>query len=198
MVIWLSVHIMVLLQKQINIQKNKKMKKNNKKDKSSKKIAKKTNKVIKESKTKNKKITKTNIAKKTKLKILAKKPVKKITRTQKTVKGASKKQAGQIIKSDRMSTTSLAYLLSGIYEAVLALPILGWLMGIHSFGFFWIVGIVINATAIVITIKAKKATYGNIIGVVANVFGIIPIFGWFLHLIATTLIFSLFFKEERG
>jgi hypothetical protein len=188
---------MLLLQKQINIQKNKKMTKNNKKNKLSKQITKKSSKTTKAPSVKNKKMTKGSVTKKTKLSIATKKPVKKITRTQETVSRASKKQIVQIVKSDRMSAVSLVYLLSGIYEAVLALPILGWLMGIHSLGFFWIVGVVINTVAIVLAVKSKKAIYGNIIGIVANIFGIIPILGWFLHLVATTLIFILFFKEER-
>jgi hypothetical protein len=108
-----------------------------------------------------------------------------------------KKSENIRIKDDRMSTMSLAYLLSGIYEAVLALPILGWLMGVHSFGFFWVVGIVANTTVLVLAIKNKKPIYGNVTGLIANIFGIVPILGWFLHLLATTLIFILFFKEER-
>ena len=121
--------------------------------------------------------------------------VKKNGRSKQSVQ-KQKRADEENVANNQMSTVSLAYLLSGIYEAVMALPVLGWLMGVHSFGFFWAMGIIINVGAVVVAVKAKKATYGNIVGIVANIFGIVPILGWFLHLVATTLIFVIFFKEE--
>ena len=96
-----------------------------------------------------------------------------------------------------MRTASFGYLITAIFELVMAIPIIGWLIGFSSFGMMWIIGIILNIVVIVVLINRKKPIYANIVGVGANVFGVVPIVGWFLHLIAMTLLFILFFKEEN-
>lgn len=118
------------------------------------------------------------------------KPVHKKRKVVKKKIAVSKKIGG-------MRTASFGYLVAGIFELVMAMPFLGWLIGVGSFGVMWIVGIVINIVIIVALINRKRPIYGNIVAIVANVLGIIPIIGWLLHLIATVLLFVLFFKEEK-
>ncbi len=96
-----------------------------------------------------------------------------------------------------MRTAAFGYLVAGIFELVMAIPFLGWLIGVGSFGVMWIAGIVINIVVIVALINRKKPIYANIVAIVANVLGVVPVLGWFLHLMATVLLFILFFKEEK-
>jgi uncharacterized membrane protein len=96
-----------------------------------------------------------------------------------------------------MRTAAFGYLVSGIFELVMAIPFLGWLIGVGSFGVMWIAGIVINIVVIVALINRKKPIYANIVAILGNVLGVVPVLGWLLHLIATVLLFVLFFKEEK-
>ena len=109
----------------------------------------------------------------------------------------AKKKMSVPKKIGGMRTAAFGFLVTGIFELVMAIPIIGWLMGVGSFGVMWVIGIVINIVVIVALINRKKAIYANIFAIVANVLGIVPVLGWFLHLIATILLFVLFFKEER-
>ncbi len=97
----------------------------------------------------------------------------------------------------RMSDASMGYLVAGIFEAVMAMPIVGWSMGISSVGFFWVAGLIINIVVLTIVKRSKKSISGNVVGIIANIIGWVPILGWFFHLIATILLFVFFFKEER-
>ena len=99
-------------------------------------------------------------------------------------------------QQQKMSDVSWGYLIAGIFEAVMAIPIIGWSMGVSSFGFFWVVGLVINIVVLTIVKRSKKSISGNVFGIIANIIGWVPILGWFFHLVATILLFVLFFKEE--
>ncbi len=118
-----------------------------------------------------------------------------------TVKSKSKakpKSTNKIkLKSEKMSDVSWGYLIAGIFEAAMAIPIVGWSMGVGSFGFFWVVGLVINIVVLTIVKRSKKSISGNVVGIIANIIGWMPILGWLLHVTATILLFVLFFKEER-
>jgi uncharacterized membrane protein len=98
---------------------------------------------------------------------------------------------------NRMRTANFSYLITAVFELVMAIPFLGWMVGISSFGIMWLIGIVINVVAIVALINRKKPIYANIVAVVANAFGVVPFLGWALHFIAVIMLFILFFKEEQ-
>ncbi len=130
-------------------------------------------------------------------KVVAKKNVnKKVKPTNSSVK-KSNSMKRKITQKQKMSDVSWGYLIAGIFEAVMAIPIIGWLMGMGSSGFFWIVGLIINIVVLILVVKSKKGIAGNVVGIIANIIGWVPILGWFFHLIATILLFVLFFKEER-
>lgn len=106
--------------------------------------------------------------------------------------------------SNKMKTSSFMYLIAGIFELVMAIPVLGWSIGTSSFGVMWVVGVAINVGVIAFLIKRKRPIYANIIAILANAIVIftnilpaVPIFGWLLHLVATILLFTLFVKEEQ-
>ena len=109
----------------------------------------------------------------------------------------AKKKMSVPKKIGGMRTAAFGFLVTGIFELVMAMPVIGWLIGVGSFGIMWVIGIVINIVVIVALINRKKPIYANIVAIVANVLGIVPFLGWLLHLIATVLLFVLFFKEER-
>ncbi len=97
-----------------------------------------------------------------------------------------------------MRTAAFGYLITGIFELVMSLPFIGRLIGMGSFGMMWLIGIIINIIVIIVLINRKKPTYANIIAIIANVLGVVPILGWFLHLMSTILLFILFFREEKN
>lgn len=142
------------------------------------------------------------VASKVRKKVVSK---RKVVARKKTVPKKRKIAKRKVIKKKMvvsekiggMKTASFTYLITGIFELVMAMPFLGWLIGVGSFGVMWMAGIVINIIVIVVLINRKKPIYANIIAIVANVFGIVPVLGWFLHSIAMVLLFVLFFKEEK-
>jgi len=101
------------------------------------------------------------------------------------------------INPNILSITSFIFLITGIFEFVMAIPFIGWLIGVSSLGIMWIIGGIINIIAIIILIKEKKPIYANIIGVGANVLGWIPLIGWMFHCFSAILLVGLFFKEEQ-
>ena len=120
---------------------------------------------------------------------------KKRTISRKKISVRNKKNTSDKIVG--MRTAAFGYLVAGIFELVMAIPFLGWLIGVGSFGVMWVAGIIINIVVIVALINRKKPLYANIVAITANVLGMVPILGWGLHLLATILLFVLFFKEEK-
>ena len=151
-------------------------------------------------------VTKKKVMPKTKKTVKARKKVIKKTISKKRIISKKRKATKQKVAKNNipipseiggMKTASFIYLLTGVLEFVMAIPFLGWLIGISSFGFMLVAGIVLNIVAIVALVNRKKPIYANVIAIVANVFGVVPFLGWFLHLVATILLTILFFKEEK-
>jgi hypothetical protein len=170
------------------------------------KIKKEGKKTVSKTVAKSKSNVKKVVAKKSALKkkriVVPKKIVamKKQKAVRKSVSGKRKVVKNKIVIPEKiggMRTAAFGYLVSGIFELVMAVPFLGWLIGVGSFGVMWIAGIVINIVVIVALINRKKSIHANIVAIIGNVLGIVPVLGWLLHLIATVLLFVLFFKEEK-
>ncbi|WP_347861362.1 hypothetical protein U0355_11995 [Salimicrobium sp. PL1-032A] len=87
-----------------------------------------------------------------------------------------------------MSTTTLLKWVTGICEALLAIPIAGgafilsggWQPLLFMFVFHLIV--------LIISINQKQFSSGSVVGMIANAVGIIPIIGWIMHTITAIIL----------
>jgi uncharacterized membrane protein len=76
-----------------------------------------------------------------------------------------------------------------LYEAFLAIPILG---GTFIIAFSYVplvVACILHVITIIVGLKARNTYVGSIAGVVASVLGVIPILGWLLHCITALILF---------
>ncbi|SDJ49871.1 hypothetical protein [Salimicrobium halophilum] len=87
-----------------------------------------------------------------------------------------------------MSATTLLKWITGICEALLAIPIAGgafilsggWQPLLFMFVFHLIV--------LIISINQKQFSSGSVVGMIANAVGIIPIIGWIMHTITAIIL----------
>lgn len=78
--------------------------------------------------------------------------------------------------------------ISGCYEAILSIPILGASIVI---GFGWtplIVGLIIHIITLIVAKKAGFTAYGNIFGIITSCLAWIPGLGWILHVLSAIFI----------
>ncbi|SIS48962.1 hypothetical protein [Salimicrobium flavidum] len=87
-----------------------------------------------------------------------------------------------------MSATTLLKWITGICEALLAIPIAGgafilsggWQPLLFMFVFHLIV--------LIISVKQSEFSSGSVVGMIANAVGIIPIIGWIMHTITAIIL----------
>ncbi|MFD1020787.1 hypothetical protein [Thalassobacillus hwangdonensis] len=79
-----------------------------------------------------------------------------------------------------MISTALKWI-TGILEGLLAIPIVG---GLFILGSGWqalLFMFIFHAVTLGFSIKDGRFSVGSVIGMVANLLGVIPILGWMLH-----------------
>ena len=87
-----------------------------------------------------------------------------------------------------MSTSKTLRLVSGILEAILAIPILG---GTIVVGFLYLpltVMFVLHIVTLVLSKRDREPIAGSIVGIVTSVVGWIPVLGWAMHLISAIIL----------
>lgn len=94
-----------------------------------------------------------------------------------------------------MKEYKVMQLITAIAESVFAIPILGGLMIVASFWMFLIMLLALHIISLIFCVKAKKPKYGNIVGIVGSVLGIIPLIGWAFHITAAILLWMSFSGE---
>jgi hypothetical protein len=90
-----------------------------------------------------------------------------------------------------MSNSRTLKLISGIGEAILAIPVLG---GIIVLSFSWmplVIMLVLHIITAVVSANERTSKFPSILGIATSALGWIPIVGWFMHLVsAIVLLFS--------
>ncbi|MBM7567224.1 putative membrane protein [Paenibacillus sacheonensis] len=78
--------------------------------------------------------------------------------------------------------------LTGVFELILAIPILGGLIVVgSSYGVLGIM-LLLHILTLVMSAMSKEAKYGSILGIITSVLGWIPFVGWFFHLVSAILL----------
>lgn len=88
-----------------------------------------------------------------------------------------------------MSNAKAMKLLTGVMEAVLAIPVLGGLIVLASAYWALVVMCVLHAATLIISVKNHDSYYGSILGIVTSLLAWIPFLGWLLHLLTAVLLF---------
>lgn len=87
-----------------------------------------------------------------------------------------------------MSYSRILKWISGIFELVLAVPIVGGAIvmgtGYSALGFM----LVLHAVTLILSLRNQEAIYGSVWGILASFLAWIPVLGWILHLIAAILL----------
>lgn len=79
-------------------------------------------------------------------------------------------------------------LVGALIETILALPVLGWLLYIYSFGLFLITEITIGILGLVLYKKTRPN--GSILQIIAGALGWIPIVGFILHILSAVNLYK--------
>lgn len=86
-----------------------------------------------------------------------------------------------------------------VYEAFLALPLIG---GIYIVANGWVplaVAFLLHAIAVVILKKERKPFFGNVLGIITSVVAFIPFVGWVMHAItAVVLLFEAITSSRQA
>jgi hypothetical protein len=68
-----------------------------------------------------------------------------------------------------------------VYEAFLALPVIGGLFIIANGWVPLAIAFLLHAVAIVILQRERKPFVGNVLGIITSILAFVPILGWIMH-----------------
>jgi hypothetical protein len=90
-----------------------------------------------------------------------------------------------------MKTNQRLQIAGGIIEAILGFPVLGGVF-ILSHGWLPLLGaLVFHIITLVYVVRENGNKTGPVLGIVANMLGIIPFVGWILHITAATFLLTI-------
>lgn len=75
-----------------------------------------------------------------------------------------------------------------LYEAFLALPLIGGLFIIANGWVPLAIAFLLHAVAIVVLQREHKPFMGNVLGIITSILAFIPIVGWIMHAITTFIL----------
>ncbi|MEQ6388333.1 hypothetical protein RZN22_03290 [Bacillaceae bacterium S4-13-58] len=87
-----------------------------------------------------------------------------------------------------MSMVTLMKWITGGIEAFFAIPFVG---GIYIISSAWValgVMLALHLVTLVLSIKNGAVSVGSIFGILASVLGVIPVVGWFLHILTAIIL----------
>lgn len=87
-----------------------------------------------------------------------------------------------------MSTTRTMKLITGILEAILAIPFLGALIILSNSWMPLIIMLVLHIITLALAVRVQGPLAGSIVGIVASALGWIPFVGWLLHAAAAIVL----------
>jgi hypothetical protein len=79
-------------------------------------------------------------------------------------------------------------LLTGVMEAVLAIPVIGGFIVIASGYWALVVMCVLHAATLIISARRQDSYYGSVLGIATSMLAWIPFLGWTLHLATAILL----------
>ena len=79
-------------------------------------------------------------------------------------------------------------LLTGVLEAVLAIPVIGGLIVLISGYWILVVMCVLHAVTLMIAVRNGDSYHGPVLGIVTSMLAWIPFLGWMLHLATAVLL----------
>ncbi len=87
--------------------------------------------------------------------------------------------------------------ITGAFEILLAIPILGAAIVIGSW--YTVLGLtfILHAVTLVLSAKNKEPFYGSVLGIVTSALAWIPFLGWILHLITGILLMVTAAQKPR-
>jgi len=92
----------------------------------------------------------------------------------------------------------LAKLISGLYESVLAIPIIGGLIVIGNAYIPLFIGFILHLVTLIICVVKNYSFKSSILGIITSLIAWIPFVGWFFHSITSLSLFvSIFFNYKR-
>lgn len=87
-----------------------------------------------------------------------------------------------------MSIVTLLKWVTGGIEAFLGIPLVGGMFILSSAWATLGVMLVLHLVTLVLSIKNEKVSVGSIFGILASMLGVIPIVGWFLHVLTAIIL----------
>ncbi|NBD24120.1 hypothetical protein [Paenibacillus glycinis] len=78
--------------------------------------------------------------------------------------------------------------LTGVFELILAIPIIGGLIIVSSSYSALGIMLLLHILTLVLSAMNRESKYGSIMGIITSVLGWIPFIGWFLHLVSAILL----------
>lgn len=86
------------------------------------------------------------------------------------------------------SSSKVLQAISGSFEILLAIPILGALIVMGSSYVALIIMFILHVVTLAISVNNKDSVHGSILGIITSVLAWIPFVGWILHLITGILL----------
>ncbi|QXE01403.1 hypothetical protein [Terribacillus sp. DMT04] len=87
-----------------------------------------------------------------------------------------------------MSAVRTMKLITGIMEAILAVPVLGAIIIVSNGWMPLIIMLVLHIIALLLAVRVQGPLGGSIVGIVASCLGWIPFVGWILHAAAAIVL----------
>ncbi len=100
-----------------------------------------------------------------------------------------------ITPQDEVTTRNLL-LTTAIIETVFAIPVLGGAFILLTAWIALIAALIFHIISLIYCVKTNTSKAGNILGIVASVFGWIPFLGWLLHIITAILLWRAWAKVK--
>ncbi|RKJ70694.1 hypothetical protein D7X33_22905 [Butyricicoccus sp. 1XD8-22] len=98
-----------------------------------------------------------------------------------------------------MKWSSFAKGITGAFEAILAIPLLGGLMVILSGWQLLTIALVLHIVTLAISIANRTSFAPSVLGIITSLIAFVPIIGWILHAAtAITLFISAYLDARRA
>ncbi|SNZ03571.1 hypothetical protein SAMN05421503_0397 [Terribacillus aidingensis] len=87
-----------------------------------------------------------------------------------------------------MSAVRMMKLITGIMEAVLAIPVLGAIIIVSNGWMPLVIMLVLHIITLLLAVRVQGPLAGSIVGIIASCLGWIPFVGWLLHAAAAIVL----------